>query len=67
MKKRRLPLKQRKGKMRLVWQRKLGEKKDDLKNQISVVEEQIKWANKEFQAAVTQGQKTEKTLGVKKR
>ena len=36
-----------------------GEKRDDLKNQISVVEEQIKWANKEFQAAVTQGQKTD--------
>ena len=25
-----------------------GEKRDDLKNQISVVEEQIKWANKDF-------------------
>ena len=36
-----------------------GEKRDDLKNQISVVEEQIKWENKEFQAAVTQGQKTD--------
>ena len=44
----------------MIWQRKLGEKKrDDLKNQISVVEEQIIWANKEFQAAVTQGQKTD--------
>ena len=40
----------------MIWQRKLGEKKRyDLKN-ISVVEEQILWANKEFQAAVTQGQ-----------
>jgi len=36
-----------------------GEKRVDLKNQISVVEEQIKWANREFQAAVTQGQKTD--------
>ena len=36
-----------------------GEKRDDLKNQTNVVEEQIKWANKEFQAAVTQGQKTD--------
>ena len=34
-------------------------KRDDLKNQISLIEEQIKWANKEFQAAMTQGQKTD--------